>query len=215
MSYLIVAATALEIAPFITALRTRQGQSRRVQDTDILVTGPGLTAATWSLTRQVHLKKPQLIIQAGLGGCFDENLPLGTVVAIRQETIADQSVMQNGSLHTLFDLGLASANQFPYRNGWLINTTDPIRNTRLKKVRAVSVNEITTSKKTIRAYIEKFNPVIESMEGAAVHYVALMEKIPFLQLRAASNYVGERNKKKWAIEFSIEELNKVLVAMLK
>ena len=136
-------------------------------------------------------------------------------MAVRQEIIADQSVMENGSIHTLFDLGLASANQFPYRNGWLINSTDPLRNTRLKKVRAISVNEITTSKKKISAYVDKFNPLIEFMEGAALHYVALMEKVPFLQLRAVSNYVGERNKRKWMIDFSIEELNKVLSAMLK
>ena len=46
-------------------------------------------------------------------------------------------------------------------------------------------------------YENKFLPVIESMEGAALHYVCLMEKIPFLQIRSISNYIGERDKKKW------------------
>ena len=45
------------------------------------------------------------------------------------------------------------------------------------------------------------------MEGAALHYVCLSEKIPFLQLRSVSNYVGERDKSKWALREAIMNLN--------
>ncbi len=55
----------------------------------------------------------------------------------------------------------------------------------------------------IQFYRDTFNPVTESMEGAALHYVCLMEKIPFLQIRSISNYIGERNKKKWDMMDSI------------
>lgn len=60
----------------------------------------------------------------------------------------------------------------------------------------ISVNEITTQAQKVRFYKKQFNPVIESMEGAALHYIALQEKIPFIQLRSTSNYIAERNKKK-------------------
>jgi futalosine hydrolase len=52
------------------------------------------------------------------------------------------------------------------------------------------------------------------MEGAAFHYVCLTEKVPFLQLRAVSNYVGERNKKNWNIKLAIENLNKATIEVL-
>jgi futalosine hydrolase len=52
------------------------------------------------------------------------------------------------------------------------------------------------------------------MEGAALHYVALCEKIPFLQLRAVSNYVGERDKNKWALREAIANLNMELQRIL-
>ena len=48
---------------------------------------------------------------------------------------------------------------------------------------------------------------IETMEGAALHYVCLSERIPFLQLRCVSNYVGERDKSKWALREAIMNLN--------
>jgi futalosine hydrolase len=38
------------------------------------------------------------------------------------------------------------------------------------------------------------------MEGAALHYTCLMEKIPFMQLRSISNYIAERDKSKWGHE---------------
>ena len=53
------------------------------------------------------------------------------------------------------------------------------------------------------------------MEGAAMHYVCLMEKIPFLQLRSISNYIGERNKRKWNMNESIINLNNELIKLIK
>jgi futalosine hydrolase len=53
------------------------------------------------------------------------------------------------------------------------------------------------------------------MEGAAVHYVGLMENVPFLQLRSISNLVGERDKKKWKLPLSIKNLNQTLIDLLK
>jgi futalosine hydrolase len=63
----------------------------------------------------------------------------------------------------------------------------------------------------IKFYRNVFDPAIESMEGAALHYVCLMENIPFLQIRSISNYIGERNKKKWDMMDSIVNLNKALI----
>lgn len=212
MSYLIVAATVLEIAPFLDHLRNARAPG---PETDILITGPGLTAATWAITHQVHTKRPELIIQAGVAGCFDKSISLGSVLAIRRELVADQVAEEKNQLKTVFDLGLAKPNQYPYKKGWLVNQSAFFKKTRLKKVTAISVNEISTSRKRISLYREKYDPVTESMEGAALHYVCLMEKIPFLQLRAVSNYVGERNKRKWELEYSIQQLNKALLTLLK
>jgi futalosine hydrolase len=90
-----------------------------------------------------------------------------------------------------------------------------IRQTKLKRVNAVSVNQITTNKQMIGLYQQKFNASVESMEGAALHYTCLQEKIPFLQIRSVSNYVGERDKKKWNMKDAIINLNNELVRILE
>ena len=56
--------------------------------------------------------------------------------------------------------------------------------------------------------------MVESMEGAALHYVCLKEKIPFLQIRSVSNYIGERNKKNWNMKESIANLNLELIKII-
>ena len=63
--------------------------------------------------------------------------------------------------------------------------------------------------------MEKFGADIESMEGAAFHYVCLQEKIKFLQLRSISNIAGERDKTKWTMKEAIVNLNIELKKLVK
>ena len=213
MNCLIIAATPIEIAPFIRALQKGAVTSKK-WEVDVLITGIGLLATSYTLQKQIQLKRPDLIIQAGVGGCFKKEFPLGKVVLIKKETIADQSVIELNALKTLFDLKLVPANQFPYKKGWLENNNPLLKRVRLPKVKGISVNEITTDKKKVRFYQEQFNPIIESMEGAALHYIGLQENIPFLQIRSCSNYIAERNKKNWNMKDAIQQLNMELLKLV-
>ena len=75
------------------------------------------------------------------------------------------------------------------------------------------MNQITTSKDMLVFYRNKFNPVTESMEGAALHYVCLMEKT--LSCRCGiSNYMVKETKK-WNMNESIANLNKKLLHLIE
>jgi futalosine hydrolase len=151
-----------------------------------------------------------------VAGCFNKRLALGTVVLIKKDSIADQSVIELKKLKTLFNLQLVPHNQFPYTNTWLVNPYLKLfKKSKLKSVAGISVNEITTSKKKIAFYETAFKPVAESMEGAALHYTCLMEAVPFIQLRSMSNYIGERNKKNWNMQSSISNLNRELINLIE
>lgn len=214
MNCLLVSATPFEIAPFLEkqANSKAPGQSPRL---DVLVSGIGLTAAAYAITRQLQLKKYDWAIQAGIGGCFNRQLPLGSVVSIGRDTIADQGVMENNTFKTVFDMKLAPENRFPYTKGWLVNPhKELLKKAGLKTVKAISINEISTSRQRIRLLEEKYGAVVESMEGAAFHLACLMEGVPFVQLRSLSNYTGERNKAKWKMKDAITGLNEALEALL-
>jgi len=206
MNCLLISATPFEIAPFL---------EKRAKDNtpapDVLVSGIGLVAAAYAITRQLQLRKYDLVLQAGIAGCFDRQLPLGSVVSISRDTLADQGVMEDGTLKTVFDMKLAPENRFPYTKGWLVNPhKEWLKKTGRKAVKAISVNEISTGRKRIALLAEKYGAVAESMEGAAFHYACLMEGVPFVQLRGLSNYVGERNKAKWKMKDAIVSLNEAM-----
>ncbi len=211
---LVVAATPIEITPFLEQWKNKATGLDPIE-LDVLITGIGLTATTYTLTKQIQYNRPHLIIQAGVGGCFDRNRSLGEVVVVKQEAIADQSVIELDQLKTLFDLKLVPQNEFPFHKGWMVNKSPVLKQTKLKKVRGVSVNEITTNPRKCQFYEQHFQPVVESMEGAALHYVALREGIDFIQLRSFSNYIADRNKKRWDMKTSIFNLNQELIRLLK
>jgi futalosine hydrolase len=63
-------------------------------------------------------------------------------------------------------------------------------------------------------YSGRYKASLESMEGAALHYMGRDLHIPFIQIRAVSNYVGERNKAKWKMKEAIYNLNETLLQYL-
>ena len=80
---------------------------------------------------------------------------------------------------------------------------------------AITNNEISTSATKIKLYNEKYGAEIESMEGGAFHYVAIMKSISFIQLRGISNYVGDRDKNNWKIKEAIISYSDVCNQLIK
>lgn len=200
MQILVAAATALEIAPFI----------KKYPSADILVAGVGSPATIYHLTRRIRLIDYDLVIQAGIAGCFNTEVALGKVVVVHADTFADVGIRTNNGFSSLFDEGLADANHSPYTDGWLINPNRLLETLIYDKVIGITVNTLTDDKNITVQLATKYKAFLESMEGAALHYVCLQENVSFLQLRSISNYVGERNKSKWDMKLGIENLNNVL-----
>ncbi len=175
------------------------------------VTGVGMLATAVSLMKIVYEEKPDFIIQAGIAGCFDSNISLGKTVLIEEEFLGDLGVVENGKWKDVFDLNLIKPNEKPFKKRALINgQINQFDQLNIPLVKAVTVNQISTEINHINQLIKKYNPVIESMEGAALHYVCNVYKIPFLQIRSISNYVGERDKAKWNIKKAIDNLSPII-----
>lgn len=204
MRILVVAATALEIGPFL-------GNDNGV---DHLITGVGAAACVYQLQKKLQLQPYDLIIQAGIAGSFTNELALGETVLVQKEVFADLGIFEKGSFTTLFDLGLADRDAYPYQQGWLVNNHPLLSKYHLPGVAAASVNSLSDSPATSALFLDKFKVDIESMEGAAFHYTCLQEKVPFLQLRSISNRVGERDKENWTMKDAITNLNKELQALI-
>jgi futalosine hydrolase len=55
--------------------------------------------------------------------------------------------------------------------------------------------------------VRRFDPDIETMEGASFFYICRRESIPFFAVRSISNRVERRNRASWNIPLALENLS--------
>ncbi len=221
MQILLVSATIFEIAPTLNWLEehfavNELGVFQR-KDLSVfpLITGVGSTPTAFHVGQFLAQNQPDLAINAGIAGAFDQNFQLGDVLNVTTERFGDLGVEEaDGRFTDLFELGLLEKNTPPFVNGLLRNPAGE-QGSFLPPANGLTVNKVHGSPASVAAVQAKYpDAQVESMEGAAFFYACLLAKIPFLEIRSISNYVEARDRDKWDIPLAINNLNRTLVAML-
>jgi futalosine hydrolase len=217
---LVVAATTAEanVLKKISGLTPdRDGYTSGNLRINILTTGVGSIATSWAMTRWLASnEKPDLALNIGIAGSFNFNIKTGEVVVPVSECFADAGIETVSGFLTLGEAGLEEPDKDPYKSGKILveNRFITMALDSFKAVNAITVNTATGSLQTINKLIKKFNPDIETMEGATFFYICSKEKIPFLALRSISNMVEPRNRNNWNIELALENLSEGLQKFL-
>jgi len=212
MRVVITAATVGEWMPSFLEINTLYTSESRRLKIMFHQGGVGLLATAVSLTRLIYEEKPDLILQVGIAGCFHSKLNLGKVITVKEEMLGDMGVQEDGKWKDIFDLKLEKSSYPPYEKRRLPNyCLTKFNLLKLQEVTAVTVNEVTTNEERIKELVRKYEPDVESMEGAALHFVCREMNIPFLQIRAISNYIGEREKEKWKMKEANDNLNQTIL----
>jgi futalosine hydrolase len=220
MDILLIAATEAEIAPLAKLIA-----NNRVPGSEtayhfawgrlvVCVAGVGMVATAYALTKQLAAHRYDIVVQAGIGGAYNRQLQLGQVVQVLTEQYGDMGAQDHDSYIDIYTLGLLDGNTHPYIEGKLpAPETEAGMALQLQVVSGITVNTVSGNEATIARMQNKYASDTESMEGAAMHYVCLMEDVPFLQLRAISNYVEPRDRGKWDIPLAVHNLNDVLAKL--
>lgn len=202
MKILVLAATHFEIQPLLAHFHMN-GKNMIIGDTfDVCISGVGIAATSFALGRQLN-NKYSMVLNLGIAGSFDRSLPLGTVVNVTKDTFSELGAEDDTQFHTLTEMGFGEVVFFGKQFDNLPN------------VDGITVNTVHGNASTIAKIIERFNPSVESMEGAAAFYGCQMINVPCLQIRAISNYVERRETSKWNIKLAIENLNNWAIDYLK
>ena len=180
---------------------------------NLLISGVGSISTAWSVKQWLSVNgKPDLAINGGIAGSYKENIEIGSVVMPVTDCFADAGIEDGDNFLTLSEAGLMNPDEFPFKHGIL--HADPKycdqMLSHLKPVKAITVNTATGSDATRIKMVKKFNPDIETMEGATFFYICIREKIPFLALRAISNKVEPRNRSNWNIQLALDNLSEKL-----
>lgn len=215
MNILLVTATAFEIAPLAATMQLQRKAGGKLHQykykhhqVDILCTGIGMTATAFYLGKTLP-GNYDLVMNLGLAGSFNRNLELGEVVNVYSDRFSELGAEDGDNFLTLAELNLPDDNAFLFANGELVNNSMISNNVieLLPRVNGITVNTVHGNEASIAQIVDRFHPIVESMEGAAFLYCCKAEKIPCLQVRAISNYVEKRNREAWNISLAIENLN--------
>lgn len=186
-------------------------------EVNFLLTGIGATSTTYRVTHEVTTARAKnnpytLLVNIGIAGSYDmKRFPIGSTAIIEREYFGDLGFETHKGFETLFEYLCSDPNEFPFHEGALCNIPNEdssiypfIR--KIPKATGVTIQTVTGDMEKVEKLKAKFKPDIESMEGAHFFYVALMEKIPFFELRSVSNRVGERDKGNWDIPLALNAL---------
>lgn len=190
-------------------------------EVEFITTGVGTTGTSYHLTKTLSVPdlNYDLIVNVGISGSFTDKYPIGSVVRVIKEQFGDVGVESRFGFQTLFQYEVLDANTIPFKDGALYA---PYLNLEIENALSFLPQVSSVTNQTLSGVKEKneqirasFNPDIESMEGAAVFYVALMEKIPFVEIRAVSNMAGERDKSLWDTPKALENLKNACKELFK
>lgn len=209
MSILLASATEAEILPTLEWLRTPAADKALKQQLRICITGVGLMATTYELTRELSTQSADLVVGAGIAGAFKRDIILGECVIVRSEQIADFGAEDGDAFLDAFGMELVNGNESPFSNGRLVNPLNHLPGTMstLRQVNSLSVMKVSGRESSIEERITRYRADIEGMEGAALHYVCGRMATPYVQLRSISNYVTRRDRSAWKIPEAIAALN--------
>jgi futalosine hydrolase len=216
MKLLIVSATKFEVEPLLNKMEaTRHSGTNFMScmykklEIDFLVTGVGMVATSY-YTGKVLNDTYDVAFNMGICGSFNNNLDLGTVVNVYEDSFSELGAEDGEEFLSLEDLKLEGVTKISNKEQGSLNQIIEL----LPKVTGITVNTTHGNEKSIEKVFHKFHPYVESMEGAAFMFVCENERIPYIQIRSVSNYVERRNKETWNIPLAIENLNNKVLEIL-
>jgi futalosine hydrolase len=217
MNQLFILPTLSEAMPLIESAGFRQtGQPGFFEiagtGSSLMISGVGTVPVIYNLTRHFATNRYDKVIHGGIAGSYFLPLQPGEVVQVVRDTFVDYGIDHGGIFRWIFHENLWNPEEKPFRHGWIEVPED--KSVKLESVTGITVDLVTAGPERKARIAEKFNPQLESMEGAAVFYVCCREDIPVTQIRAISNYVGVRDRFSWKTEEAISALTNVLSGLL-
>jgi len=166
----------------------------KFNDCNILITGIGMVNTSIKITKELMQDKYDLVINMGVAGSFSKDYAIGDVVEVLEDNFSELGYENENDFGQFSDFGLVTKYSVESK-------------TNLQKVKAITVNTVRGNEESITEIVNRLNPDVESMEGAAVFKVCNEFFIPCIQIRAISNKVEKRNKENWNMPLAIRNLN--------
>lgn len=185
------------------------------------ITGMGPVAAGIS-AGEILTRYPGIagMINIGICGSFDlAQIPLGCVCVAQREVWPEYGVRTESETtpldYQMFpDLPLTAPGELDFDPEDAAALMDLSLPGDWKRGASLTVAGVSGSPARANFLRREYAAATENMEGFALALAARRRGLPFLEIRAVSNLVGERDKNKWDFQGALHALRGILPALL-
>lgn len=180
----------------------------------LIETGIGLVNTAHALAVALQHIKPDLIIQSGIGGAYlRAQLAIGDLVIATEENYAELGVITPQGWLPANEIGIPVLkthqdhfNTYPLDTQLATDAQNALQKTNTSATLGpfVTVQQCSGRTDIGNTLAERFQAICENMEGVAAAQICLQYNIPFLELRAISNQVEDRNREAWNIPLALK-----------
>ncbi|MDX9786359.1 MAG: futalosine hydrolase [Desulfobacterales bacterium] len=198
---------------------------------NLLVAGPGQVNTVQALTSAIEWQRPAAILQVGCAGGFKQaGINIGDIAIASEEIDAHLGLEPERPTEIPVDplpFSIGCYGGFEIKNRYAIGVelTRKAQSVISRKMAGMNitvnlgpfltVSTITASDRRAEQYFDAYQVCMESMEGAGAAHVALHYGIPFLEIRAAANVVGKRERNHWNLPLAWERSQAAVMTLLK
>jgi futalosine hydrolase len=108
MKILLVAATSAEISILTEHFQLAEAEFMQTEKFDILITGVGMTATAFALGKHLS-NRYNLVLNLGIAGSFDPDIPLGTVLNVTADDLSELGAENKGTFLSIEELGFGKS----------------------------------------------------------------------------------------------------------
>ncbi|MBW4054202.1 MAG: futalosine hydrolase [Proteobacteria bacterium] len=188
--------------------------------------GVGKVNAAATAAVMIDRYQPHLVINTGCAGAYvGSGLSIGNLVVASEEVLADDGVVVADGWKDLRYMNLPSLGQGA---GSCYNVLPLSRHASEKAMqladyygvflmrgRFATVSTCSGTSRQGAELSQRWNALIENMEGAAVAQVCLRCGVDCLEIRGVSNQVEERDLKKWEISRAVEAAQRFVLKYIE
>lgn len=195
----------------------------------LIETGPGAVNTAQALTAVIEGNKPVLIVQTGCAGAFAQSdLSIGDIGIATEDVDVHIGLESRGGEPGLAPLPFpllyghpeTSAGRYAFDPKRVEAARKRVSNhfgtqkIQVQKGPFITVSTITATDGRAERLYARHRACMEAMEGSAAAHVALLYRIPLLEIRAASNLVGNRDRQSWDTGLAFERAAEAVCAVV-
>jgi futalosine hydrolase len=203
------------------------------QSVDLVETGLGSVNTAHAVTRYLEAKRPAFVLQVGVAGAYaGSGLQVGDLALASAEVYGDLGVVTPGGWRPSDEIGIPVAhvhdeamfNRFPVDEGLGCRSLELLRAASLSAVADVRVErgpfvtvQACSGTAVLGAQRESrvAGALCESMEGAAAAHICALYDVPFVEIRAISNPVEDRDLSHWDLPLACGRAQEAALHLLK